>query len=171
MASNYCVPFVAGIIERQHQGKTQLLVQTRNHPDLISIYYGTLEFAAGTLDIEYENVYEALAREIKEETGMTLKRVIDDSQTKVHSPQGTDSVFGFRPFCCTQQLREGRPWVGFIFRCEVEDGEPIPQEGETTNVHWEDADVIKKIFMETPEKLFTLEVPAYEYYFGLKAQG
>ncbi len=164
MSNSHCVPFVAGIIERQHEGKTQLLIQTRLNPKYQSIYNGTLEFAAGTLDKLYENVYDALAREIKEETGMTLRRVIDDSQTKVYEPQKTDAVFGFKPFCCVQQLREGRPWVGFVFRCEVEDGTPAGQEGETKDVHWIDADDLRKIFEKTPEKLFTLEVPAWDYY-------
>jgi 8-oxo-dGTP pyrophosphatase MutT (NUDIX family) len=167
MNDNYCVPFVAAIIERQHNGKTELLIQTRYNPNYESIYNGTFEFAAGTLDKAYENVYEALAREIKEETGMTLKDIINDSQTKVYTPQGQDidAVFGFKPFCCVQQLREGRPWVGFIFRCEVEDGEPRGQDGESKDVHWVGIDEVRTLFEHTPEKLFTLEVPAWAYYF------
>jgi 8-oxo-dGTP pyrophosphatase MutT (NUDIX family) len=165
MSRDFAVPFVGGIIERIHQGKRQLLIQTRSKPHDESIYNGTLEFAAGALDKLYENIYDTLAREIKEETGLVLKRVIDDNQTDKLSPQKVDEVFGFRPFCCTQQLREGRPWIGFIFRCEVEDGTPTAQAGETEDVHWEDYTVVKKMFEESPEKFFTLEVPAWSYYF------
>ncbi len=165
MDKKYAVPFVAGIIERYHNGVLQLLIQTRQQTFTESIYNGTFEFAAGVLDKEYESVYDAIAREIKEETGMTLKRIIDDSQTKLHSPHKSDTAFGFRPFCCTQQLKDGRPWVGFIFRCEVEDGEPVAQESETRDVHWEDAAVVKTLYEQTPEKLFTLELPAWDYYF------
>lgn len=161
----YAVPFVAGIIERTNDQGKQFLIQTRWNPSRESIYNGTFEFAAGTLDKLYENVYDALAREIKEETGLALSKIIDDSKTAALSPQGIDAAFGFRPFCCTQQLREGRPWVGFIFRCEVEDGEPTDQEGESKNVHWIDAAEFKKIYDETPEKIFTLELPAWKYYF------
>ncbi len=160
------VAFVGGIIERTHEGKKQFLIQTRWQQGVQSIYNGTLEFAAGRLDKPYENVYDALAREIKEETGMVLKRVINDSRTDAVSPHKTDGAFGFKPFCCTQQLRDGRPWVGFIFRCEVEDGEPVHQEEETRDVHWIDAREFKKIFDETPDKIFTLELPAWEYYFN-----
>jgi 8-oxo-dGTP pyrophosphatase MutT (NUDIX family) len=117
------------------------------------------------LDKPYENVYDTLAREIKEETGLALKKVIGDNRTEVFSPQEVDESFGFRPFCCVQQLKEGRPWVGFIFRCEVEDGEPRDAEGENQDVHWEDYDAVKKMFENTPEKLFTLELPAWDYYF------
>ncbi|MEK9196356.1 MAG: NUDIX domain-containing protein, partial [Patescibacteria group bacterium] len=86
-------------------------------------------------------------------------------QTKVHSPQKTDGAFGFKPFCCTQQLRDGKPWVGFIFRCEVEDGEPVAQDSETENVRWVDASEVKEMYEQTPEKLFALEIPAWDYYF------
>lgn len=162
--TDYAVPFVAGIVERIHNGKQQLLIQTRTNKNQ-PIYQGTIEFAAGTLDKLYENVYEALSREIKEETGMTLKQIIGDSQTQKYSPQKVDEVFGFKPFCCTQQLREGRPWIGFIFRCEVEDGKPKGQDDESADVRWVDASEIKEIFEHTPQKLFTLEIPAWEYYF------
>ena len=161
----YCIPFVGAIIERVHDGEHQLLIQTRNHTNIESIYNGTFEFAAGTMDKLYENAYDTLAREIAEETGLKLKRVIDDDHTEEFSPQGVDAAFGFRPFCCVQQLREGRPWIGFIFRCEVEDGEPVGQEGESRDVHWVGRTVVKEIFEQTPEKLFTLEVPAWAYYF------
>lgn len=159
------IPFVGGIIERTHEGEKQLLIQTRDQKGVKSIYNGTIEFAAGILDQPYENVYDAIAREIKEETGLTLKRIIGDSQTEVFSPQGIDAVFGFRPFCCVQQLKEGRPWVGFIFRCEVEDGEPVAQAGETKDVHWIGRQAVKALFEQSPDKLFTLEVPAWDYYF------
>ena len=165
MTREYCIPFVGGIIERLHNGKKQLLIQTRNHTHTESIYNGTFEFAAGTLDKLYENVYDTLAREIKEETGMTLKKVINDDHTETFAPQKVDAAFGFKPFCCVQQLKEGRPWVGFIWRCEVEDGEPVGQEGESKDVHWEDVDKVRQTFEKSPEKFFTLEVPALHYYF------
>lgn len=166
--SHYAVPFVAAIIEREHNGVRQVLVQTRYHADRESIYNGTLEFAAGTLDKHYESVYDAMRREVQEETGMTVTKFIDDDQTEPATPhgKGVDKVFGFRPFCCTQQLQEGRPWVGFIFRCEVEEGtEPRGQEGETKDVRWMDVQEFFEIFTNTPEKIFSLEYPAWQYYF------
>lgn len=165
MSEEMSLAFVGGIIERMQDGKRQLLIQTRWTPQYQSIYNGTFEFAAGRLDKPFENIYDALAREIMEETGLLLKSIINDSKTEVFSPRDTDGSFGFRPFCCVQQLREGRPWIGFIFRCEVEDGDPVDQEGESKDVHWVDAAEFKNIYLETPEKLFTLEIPAWEYYF------
>ena len=163
--NEYCVPFVGGIIERIHHGKRQLLVQTRFHPRRESIYNGTLEFTAGVLDKPYENVFDAIAREITEETGLTLKRIIGEDNTEVYSPRQIDGAFGFRPFCCVQQLRHERPWVGFIFRCEVEAGELTDQEGETKDVRWMDFEEVHKLFLTAPGQFFTLELPAWQYYF------
>lgn len=159
------VPFVGGIIERQHEGRLQILLQTRWQDHALATYRGTIEFAAGVLDKYYENVYDALAREILEETGLTLSEVIDDSRTTVWTPNGDDGSFGFRPFCCTQQLRGGLPWVGFIFRCRVEEGEIVSQPGETRDVRWVDAHEANELLHRSPERFFTLEVPALDYYF------
>lgn len=160
-----CIPFVAAIIERQTESGIEVLVQTRWNTKYPSKYNGTIEFAAGVLDVAYENVYDAVSREVKEETGCTVKRFIDSDRTEAVSPQGTDKVFGFRPFCCTQQLVEGRPWVGFIFRVEVYPEEPKDQIGESKDVRWVNIQEILAIYKSDPGKLFTLEVPAWEYYF------
>ncbi len=164
MAYASCIPFVGAIIERHHNGQLQLLLQTRINQNAPQ-YVGTFEFAAGRMDKPFENAYDAIAREIKEETGLTIKQVIDDSQTDTYSPQKSDASIGFRPFCCVQQLRDGLPWVGFIFRCAVEDGEPMSQETESKDVHWVDASEVKQWFEQSPEKFFTLQLPAWEYYF------
>jgi 8-oxo-dGTP diphosphatase len=117
------------------------------------------------LDIAYENVYDAVAREVKEETGCTVERFIDSDQTDAMSPKGTDKVFGFKPFCCTQQLLDGRPWIGFIFRVAVYPQEPKDQIGESKDVRWMKIEEILSIYKSDPGQLFTLEVPAWEYYF------
>jgi 8-oxo-dGTP diphosphatase len=161
-----CIPYVAGIIEREHNGRRQLLIQTRWKPNRDPLYSGTLEFVAGTMDAPFENVYETLKRELKEEVGLELKAIINDSRTKIYSPQKTDASFAFRPFCCTQQLKEGMPWVGFIFRCEVEDGTPVPQLEEVKDPIWMDVKDVKNLFESSPEKFFTLEIAAWEYYFA-----
>lgn len=160
-----CIPYVGGIIERRHKGRLQLLLQTRWKPARDSVYSGTLEFTAGVMDVAHESVYETLRREVKEEVGLTLKRVIDDSQTRKFSPRD-DEAFAFRPFCCTQQLKNGKPWVGFVFRCEVDDDEPVAQAEEVRDPVWMDASDVKKLFESNPEKFFTLELPAWEYYFN-----
>lgn len=165
------IPFVGGIIERNNGGEIELLMQTRWKPNNDPLYSGTFEFPAGELDKPYENIYETLAREIKEECGLTLKSIRGDSQTKKYRPKGSDESFGFRPYCCVQQLKDGRPWIGFIFICEVENGEPMAQVSEAKNPQWMKMSEVKKIFENEPEKLFTLEIGAWEFYLEEFATG
>lgn len=160
------IPYTGAIIERTRDGVKELLMQTRWKPHTDTLYSGTLEFPAGVLDTPYENIYDTLAREIKEECGLVVKSIQGDSRSKVYSPNGTDEVMGFRPFCCTQQLKDGKPWVGFIFICEVQDGEPVSKLGETRDAKWIPIHEVKEIFRKTPEKLFGLSLPALEYYFS-----
>lgn len=160
------IPYTGAIIERTRDGVKELLIQTRWKPHADPLYSGTLEFPAGVLDKPYENVYDTLAREIKEECGLVLKSVIGDSRTKIYSPNNTDEIIAFKPFCCTQQLKDGKPWIGFVFICEVEDGEPVSQLSEVKDVKWLPASEVKEIFVNNPEKLFGLELPAWEYYFN-----
>jgi hypothetical protein len=68
------------------------------------------------------------------------------------SPGGDDQVFGFQPFCCVQQLKEGKPWIGFIFICEVETGEaPKAQLSESKDAHWAKASEVQAKIATTPD--------------------
>jgi len=102
---NLNIPVVSDIIERVKDGKTEILVQTRWKPDRDSQYSGTLEISAGWID-RYENVYDALRREVKEETGLTITDIIPNKQTKLHKPN-KDGAFAFQTFCCQQQIKGG----------------------------------------------------------------
>ena len=166
-SKQWAVPFVGGIIERENNGKKQILVQTRWKPEYDARYSGTIEIPAGALDKGYTNILEMLRIEIKEETGLDLREVKNLSKTEQFSSDD-DASFGFRPFCCVQQLKNGRPWIGFIFLCEVEDGELVAQANEVRDVRWMDASELQEICIKSPEKIFTLELPAFEYYFNAK---
>lgn len=163
------IPYVSAIVERDNNGTQEVLLSTRWHAgNYDTLYSGTLEFPAGTLDKPYENVFDTVAREIKEEVGLTLKGIKGEDRTKVYSPKGSDEIFAFRPFCCTQQLKDGKPWVGFVFIAEVEDGEPVSQLSENKDTKWVSATEVKRLVENSPESFFGLELPAWEYYF--KAQ-
>lgn len=161
-----CIPVVSAIIERQHGGETEVLVQTRWKPDRDAEYSGTLEIPAGWID-EYENVYEALKREILEETGLKVTAIKPDIKTKIHSPK-EDGAFAFIPFCCQQQVKGGKPWIGFVFLCQVEDKEPIAQESEVKGIRWMKKSELKELFQTKPESVFTLQLGVLDYYFNFE---
>lgn len=159
-------PCVGAIIERDNGGVTELLLQTRWKPNSDPVYSGMFEFPAGKLDLPFECVFDGLAREIYEETGLKLKTIKNDDRTNVISSNKDDKIIGFRPFCCIQQLRNGAPWIGFIFVCEVHSGELITQISEAKDTRWVPKNEVEQMYRKSPERLFGFELPAWEYYFN-----
>jgi SAM-dependent methyltransferase len=160
------IPYCGAIIERVQDGEKEILMQTRWKPHADPVYSGTLEFPAGVLDKPFEDVHDTLAREIKEESGLTLKAIRQDVRTPLLNAGKDDGIIGFRPYCCTQQLKNGKPWIGFVFICEVEPGEPVAQLSEAKDAKWMKASEVEKLYNDSPEKFFGLEIPAWHYYFG-----
>ena len=147
---DYPVPIVSAIVERKRAGEIEVLVQTRWKPGKDPKYSGTLEIPAGGIG-PFENVYDALKREVFEETGLRVIGFKPDIQTKLHSQRG-DEAFAFVPFCC-QQETQGKPRIGFVFVCVVADAEPIPAVQEVRDIRWIKLSALRKIVEETPEKI------------------
>ena len=153
---------VSAIIERDRDGNTEILIQTRWKPERDPVYAGMIEIPAGGMD-RYENVYDAITREIFEETGLHVTQFKPDIRSPIFSNQDAD-CFAFVPFCCQQQLKGGWPRVGFVFRCEVEDQEPTPRPDEVKDIRWVTKSELKEIITNTPEKVFTLQLGVLHYY-------
>jgi 8-oxo-dGTP pyrophosphatase MutT (NUDIX family) len=63
------IPIVSAVVERINEnGEKEILVQTRWQPESDPKYSGTLELQAGWMQYR-EDVYEAIKREVEEETG------------------------------------------------------------------------------------------------------
>jgi len=153
---------VSAIIEREYDGELEILVQTRWKLEKDPVYSGTLEIPAGGIHT-YENVYNAVRREVREETGLRVKSFYPDIQTKIFS-QKDDGCFAFLPFCCQQQLMGGIPRVGFVFICQVDDQEFIPNNNEVKNIRWMKIPELRTIVETFPQKVFTLQLPVLVYY-------
>ena len=163
-SANVSFSVVSAIIERERDGEIQVLVQTRWKPEKDPEYSGTLEIPAGGIE-GYENVYDAVRREVFEETGLKVIGFKPDVKTKVYSPRD-DGAFAFLPFCCQQQVKGGIPRVGFVFICTVEDREPLPSQDEVKDVRWMKRSELRRVFEETPERIFTLQLGVLDYYFS-----
>jgi 8-oxo-dGTP pyrophosphatase MutT (NUDIX family) len=160
------IPIISAIVERFNEKleETEILVQTRWQPEFDKKYSGTLELQAGWIE-HYEDVYDAIRREVYEETGLKVKDIKPDKRTAVHSPSD-DGAFAFEPFCCVQQLKNGQPWMGFVFVCSVEGGEPRNLEDETRRVRWTLRKTLRNMYEKNPKKIFTLQLPILEKYFA-----
>jgi 8-oxo-dGTP pyrophosphatase MutT (NUDIX family) len=153
---------VSVIVEREHDGDVEVLLQTRWKPERDPIYSGTLEIPAGGVG-SYEDIYDAARREVWEETGLLVTSFYPNVRTTVYAPQD-DDCFAFVPFCCQQQLRGGIPRIGIVFVCQVEDAEPRPGLGEVREVFWIKARELQGMLEKEPERIFTLQLPVLDYY-------
>jgi 8-oxo-dGTP pyrophosphatase MutT (NUDIX family) len=82
------VAIVSAIIEREHHGEKEILVQTRWKPERDPQYSGTLEIPAGGIH-PYENVYDAVKREVLEETGLRVTGFSPDIPPRSMHPRRT----------------------------------------------------------------------------------
>lgn len=155
---------ISAILEKTEDGVRKVFIQTRWKPVVSPTYLGVLEIPAGGID-GYENIYDALKREVKEETGLDIIKVIDDFQSAIVENRPNDKSHVFKPFICQQSLEtnNGLPWIGFVFRCEVE-GEVKMQLEEAKDPQWMTIDELENILKEEPEKIFSLQYTTLQYY-------
>ena len=124
---------VSAIIERAFDNTRKVFVQDRYKPIASPNYLNMLEIPAGNVQA-FESPYDALSREVLEETGMHIVRILDDYHTATESNISGNSSMAFKPYLCqyVASTDGGLPWYGYVFRCEVE-GENNPNSKEAKN--------------------------------------
>lgn len=158
------IPIVSAILLKKENGEVRVFIQTRWKPKVSPTYSGMIEVPAGAIE-SYENVYDTLKREVKEETNLDVVRVIDDYHGNVANPRRRDKSFVFKPFICQQvlQTNNGLPWIGFVFLCEVK-GEVRVNPSEAKNPRWISLHELRDLVRKNPKAIFPLQLPALEYF-------
>ena len=154
---------VSAILYKRVLGELQFFTQIRWKPEVSPQYSGMIEIPAGIID-PYENVYDALHREIKEETNLDIVRIVDNYRGDTVYTRENDSAFVFKPFVCQQVLEtnDGLPWIGFVFLCEVT-GEVIIQESEAKDPKWLSFSELEEM-LERKETVFILQYPVLQHF-------
>jgi 8-oxo-dGTP pyrophosphatase MutT (NUDIX family) len=155
---------ISAILLKKDGGETKIFLQTRWKPKHSPAYSGMLEIPAGGID-SYENVYDALKREVKEETNLDIIKIINDYQGEIVEPRDNDKAFVFKPYLCQQALEtnNGLPWIGFVFLCEVS-GEVKIEEKEAKDPIWVSIKELENIVNNTPKNIFPLQLPVLKYF-------
>lgn len=154
MKERFCIPCVGAIIERTVGGERCVLVQTRQKEGGGDTN-GKLEVVGGKIR-EYEEIFEALRREVWEETGLRLTAIRGEDGKTVNALHGA-TVQSFEPFCITQNLSGAYAILLLTFLCEAE-GEPLAQTDEATNIRWMPVTQLRDSVWNHPEDWFFMHV-------------
>ena len=157
----FAVPCVAAIIEKIVNNEKYILIQTRQKEDGAETN-GMLEIPAGKIR-EYENIFGALRREVKEETGLIITKILGEDRQVSNLIDGNE-VISYTPYCVTQNLSGVYSIILNTFLCEAE-GELLSETNESQNIHWMKIEDLKKILKNNPEKIFLLHINALQKYF------
>ena len=162
MTETFAIPAVGAIIVKRVEDEEFILVQTRkkNNGDGLD---GLLEIPEGKIR-EYENIFEALRREVWEETGLHITSIQGEDDSKLLDVSGNKTIM-FSPYCVTQNLSGAYSLILSTFLCEAE-GELLEQTNETENIRWISRDELKEIVDNSPESIFLMHVHALRKYLG-----
>lgn len=160
MKEKFAIPAVGAIIVKKVENEEFILVQNRkkNNGDGMD---GLLEIPAGKIR-EYENIFDALRREVWEETGLHLT-TIQGEEDSIYSDVGGNKTMMFSPYCVTQNLSGAYSIILSTFVCEAE-GELLERTNETENIRWMKKDELKEIVNNSPESIFLMHVNALRKY-------
>ena len=159
----FTVPCVAAIIEKITNNEKYILIQTRQKEDGAETNE-MLELPDGKIR-EYENIFETLRREVKEETGLSITKILGEDNQISNFIKGNE-VISYTPYCITQNLSGAYSIILNTFLCEAE-GELLTETNESQNIHWMKIEELKKIFKNNPEKIFLLHINALQKYLGI----
>ena len=159
----FTVPCVAAIIEKITNNEKYILIQTRQKEDGAETNE-MLELPDGKIR-EYENIFETLRREVKEETGLSITKILGEDNQISNFIKGNE-VISYTPYCITQNLSGVYSIILNTFLCEAK-GELLTETNESQNIHWIKIKELKKIFKNYPEKIFLLHINALQKYLGI----
>lgn len=117
------------IIERMGPDGPEVLLQTRDKPGEAQLY----ELPGGRVE-EYESVVDALGREVREETGLSVS-FIEGLDTRVEDVGQGTRVECVRPLAVYQTLEGPIDSMGVYFRCRAE-GDLLSQGHDAKDAFW-----------------------------------
>ncbi len=160
MCESFAIPCAGAIIEKNIDGEMYILLQTRFKRDGGETN-NKLELPAGKIR-EYENIFEALRREVYEETGLTVTEIIGENSLTCGQIDEVNIV-SFEPFCVTQNMSGAYSILLLTFICRAE-GDLYESTDETQNIKWVKVDEVKRMIENEPQEFFFMHVNALKKY-------
>lgn len=158
-------PGVGGIIEKRIHNIDYILIQERCKEDAES-EYGLLEIPAGKIR-EFENIYDCLRREVKEETGLTVSLIQGEEDAMVLELNGY-RVLNYTPFSCSQNIKGTYPILVETFICSTT-GDMLYESNETKNLRWISLSDLENLLSSNIEIFYPMHVITLKKYLKMKS--
>ena len=160
----YAIPGAGAIIEKKINGEIHILLQTRIKKDR-KCENGLFEIPAGKIR-EFENIYDCLRREIKEETNLDLTYIKGETKAKIVK-QNNYKVLNYKPFCCAQNIGKDYPILVNIFLCEAK-GDLKRNKEETNNLKWEKISNLSNLLKKEKEQFYSMHISTLKKYLNYR---
>jgi ADP-ribose pyrophosphatase len=153
-------PGVGGIIEQIIDGVKHILIQER-YKDDAPLEDGLIEIPAGKIR-EFENIYDCLRREIKEETGLDVTEIEGENESIVLEFNGY-KVLSYTPFARSQNLRGTYPIMVQTFICRVK-GDLAASTNETRFLRWVSLEKLEELIEGEWNRFYPMHVNTLREY-------
>lgn len=160
MSEVFPKPAAAGIVEKIINGETYILVQERFKEDA-PLERGLIEIPAGKIR-EFENIYDCLRREIKEETGLDVIEIKGENEAQIFESNGY-KVLNYTPFTSSQCVDGYYPIMVQIFICSIK-GQLLKESNESQNIRWISINELERLLNKSEDKFFPMHVLALKKY-------
>ncbi|WDH84111.1 NUDIX domain-containing protein [Paenibacillus urinalis] len=145
-------------VERDSKQGTELVIQSRNKPG-----QEYLELPGGRIEL-YEPIYQALIREVEEETGLKVTRI--EGASKRIDTTGINPDFEVEvvePFCAHQTTKGPIDSIGMYFICKAE-GKLLEAGDESLNPAWVNVKHIASMMEQNPLQFSDIDRAALMFY-------
>lgn len=156
-------PGVGGIIEQIIDGVKYILIQER-YKDDAPLEEGLIEIPAGKIR-EFENIYDCLRREIKEETGLDVVLIEGEADSIILESNGY-KVINYEPFASSQNIEGTYPIMVQTFICRVK-GDLAASTNETRFLRWISLEELKILLENQSDKFYPMHVNTLRKYIKL----
>lgn len=162
----FAKPAVGAIIEKVIDNIDHILIQERFKADDVP-ENGLIEIPAGKVR-EFENIFDALRREVWEETGLKIIKIQGEKDVIVSKCNGY-TVISYNSFFSSQNLSGVYSIILQTFICKAE-GELLQQSDESTNIRWISIYNLKALIDENENKFYPMHINALKKYISEKVR-
>lgn len=156
-------PSACAIIEKKIEKEKYILIQERFKEDAPS-ENGLLEIPGGKIR-EFENIYDCLRREVKEETGLDIIKIHGEEDSNIVE-YNDYTVLNYTPFDCVQNIKGYYPIMAEMFICEAS-GDLLTYTNESKNPRWVSLKELINLLEKHETSFYPMHIAALKKYSNL----